>query len=76
MTEDDAEAPVFSDQPWTFDEVLLDPAGPLRDELASDDPARLDAIRAELERGFRMMAGVTKGVSIFGSARASRCTRA
>jgi uncharacterized protein (TIGR00730 family) len=58
-----------STHPWTFDEVLLDTAGPARDLLATDDPARLDAIRAELEMGFRALTGITKGVSIFGSAR-------
>ena len=69
MSDTDLEPHVFSDQPWSFDEVLLDPAGPVRGRLASDDPARLDAIRAELEMGFRALSGVTKGVSIFGSAR-------
>jgi uncharacterized protein (TIGR00730 family) len=69
MSDTDLDPHVFSDQPWTFDEVLLDTAGPARDILATDDPARLDAIRAELEMGFRSLTGITKGVSIFGSAR-------
>jgi uncharacterized protein (TIGR00730 family) len=53
----------------TFDEELLDPVGPMLDQLAVDDPVRLDAIRSELGRGFGVMRGVTKAVSIFGSAR-------
>jgi len=69
MSDIDTDPQVFSDQPWTFDEVLLDTAGPARDLLATDDPARLDAIRAELEMGFQALTGITKGVSIFGSAR-------
>lgn len=59
----------WSDQPWSFDEELLDQAGPGLGRLAHDDPARLDAIRVELATGFAAMSGVTKGVSIFGSAR-------
>jgi uncharacterized protein (TIGR00730 family) len=59
----------WSTQPWSFDEELLDQAGPALGQLAADDPVRLDEIRAELERGFRAMTGITKGVSIFGSAR-------
>lgn len=69
MSDTDLDPHVFSDQPWTFDEELLDPAGAVRGLLTCDDPARLDAIRAELEMGFRAMNAVTKGVSIFGSAR-------
>ena len=60
MTEDHGDPPVFSDQTWTFDEKLLDPAGPTRGLLATDDPARLDSIRTELETGFRALTGVTK----------------
>ncbi len=56
-------------QAWTFDEEMLNAAGPARSRLAADDPARLDAIRAELSKGFAALGGVTKGVSIFGSAR-------
>ncbi len=59
----------WADHPWSFDEELLDQAGPVAGQLAQDDPVRLDAIRAELERGFRAMTGITRGVSIFGSAR-------
>jgi uncharacterized protein (TIGR00730 family) len=69
MTDEHSDPPVFSDHPWTFDEELLDPAGPTRDLLATDDPARLDAIRAELEMGFHALTGITRGVSVFGSAR-------
>jgi uncharacterized protein (TIGR00730 family) len=56
-------------QAWTFDEEMLNAAGPARSRLAADDPARLEAIRAELSKGFAALSGVTKGVSIFGSAR-------
>ena len=59
----------WDDRPWSFDEELLDQAGPALDLLARDDPARLDAIRIELATGFAAMGGITKGVSIFGSAR-------
>jgi uncharacterized protein (TIGR00730 family) len=69
MTDGSSGAAFASDHPWTFDEELLEPAGPTRDLLAFDDPARLDAIRAELELGFRTLTGITKGVSVFGSAR-------
>lgn len=54
---------------WTLDEVLLNAAGPFLGRLAADDPARLDAIRAELEHGFETLGGIERGVSIFGSAR-------
>ena len=57
---------------WSFDEELLNAAGPARSRLAADDPARLEAIRAELARGFATMSGVTRGVSIFGSARTAQ----
>jgi uncharacterized protein (TIGR00730 family) len=56
-------------QPWTPDEELLNPAGAGRCAMAADDPARLDAIRAELEGGFGALCEITRGVSIFGSAR-------
>ena len=57
-------------QEWSFDEEMLSPAGPARSHLGMGDPARLDAIRAELAMGFAALSGVAKGVSIFGSARA------
>ncbi len=38
----------------------------------AQDPARLDLIRREFERGFRALSHVDKGVSIFGSARTPR----
>lgn len=56
-------------QAWSFDEEMLSPAGPARSRLAAEDPARLDAIRAELSTGFEALGHITKGVSIFGSAR-------
>ncbi|MGI8945903.1 MAG: TIGR00730 family Rossman fold protein [Thermoleophilaceae bacterium] len=37
-----------------------------------DDSARIARVEGELERGFRELAGVTRGVSIFGSARTAR----
>ena len=40
--------------------------------LMAQDPARLDLIRREFERGFRALSHVDKGVSIFGSARTPR----
>jgi uncharacterized protein (TIGR00730 family) len=53
----------------TLDEELLNCAGPGLEQQGESDPQRLDHIRAELERGFRRLSTVTKGVSIFGSAR-------
>jgi uncharacterized protein (TIGR00730 family) len=73
MDDDDAQldhAPLeITTQPWTLDEELLSPAGPLRDKLATSDPVRLDAMRDELSMGFSALSGITQGVSIFGSAR-------
>jgi uncharacterized protein (TIGR00730 family) len=69
MSDAGSDLPYRAGQPWSFDEELLEPAGPVRDLLATGDPARLDAIRGELEMGFGALTGVTKGVSIFGSAR-------
>ena len=40
--------------------------------LTADDPARVARIAAEITSGFQALAGVTKAVSIFGSARATR----
>jgi uncharacterized protein (TIGR00730 family) len=73
MDDDEAQldhAPLeLTTQPWTLDEELLSPAGPLRDKLAASDPVRLDAMRDELSMGFSALSGITQGVSIFGSAR-------
>ena len=53
----------------TLDEDLLcclgDPA------LAAEDPQRIARMAAELAEGFRVLTGVTKAVSIFGSARST-----
>lgn len=51
----------------TADEELLCSCG--FPELAAEDPARVRRIAAELAAGFGAMEGVTKAVSIFGSAR-------
>lgn len=53
----------------TADEELLCCLGPQFPPLAQTDPARIRRIEAELAKGFRSLEGVTKGVSIFGSAR-------
>jgi uncharacterized protein (TIGR00730 family) len=37
--------------------------------LASDDPARVERMAEELRRGFAALAGTTRAVSVFGSAR-------
>lgn len=53
----------------TADEDLLCACG--HPELAKDDPERVARIAAEIAAGFDAMAGITKSVSIFGSARAT-----
>ncbi len=63
MTPADAARP-----PLTPDEELLGAQAPAVATERSDEQ-RLTAIRAELDHGFRAMAGVTCGVSMFGSAR-------
>ena len=65
MTPADATLP-----PLTPDEELLGAEGSSVATELSDDQ-RLTVIRAELERGFRALAGISCGVSIFGSARLS-----
>ena len=57
----------------TADEELLCACG--HPELAKEDPARVARITAEIAGGFNAMVGVTKAVSIFGSARASADSR-
>jgi uncharacterized protein (TIGR00730 family) len=63
---------VWAPLPTTADEELLNCAGPGLAELSDDDPARLDRIRAEMETGFDALRPITRGVSIFGSARTAR----
>jgi uncharacterized protein (TIGR00730 family) len=54
----------------TVDQELLRAAG--HPALVADDPRRVAHIAEEVRRGFDALAGVTKAVSIFGSARAAR----
>jgi uncharacterized protein (TIGR00730 family) len=56
-------------EPTSADEQLLNCAGPRLLARHADDPARLDRMRAELERGFRLLGRIQRGVSVFGSAR-------
>lgn len=64
-----ADATSTADQPGglTADEELLCACGP---ELAGGDPERVRRIAGELAAAFEAMAGVTRAVSVFGSARA------
>ncbi|MBI4898200.1 MAG: TIGR00730 family Rossman fold protein [Actinobacteria bacterium] len=55
--------------PETFDEELFRGVGADVVETTIDDPARLDLIFEEFRKGFKTMAKVRRGVSIFGSAR-------
>ena len=64
--------PPFTGHDRTLDEQLLDTPGPLLGQLLAGDAARLDAIRVELETGFRTLGGIERGVSIFGSARTAQ----
>lgn len=54
----------------TVDEELLCACG--RPALAADDPERVRRIAAEIAMGFEALVGVTRAVSVFGSARATR----
>ena len=56
-------------RPLTLDEELLCCLGPGFPPLAETDPDRIRRIERELAAGFSALAGVEKGVSIFGSAR-------
>jgi uncharacterized protein (TIGR00730 family) len=56
------------DLPVTEDEKLLQERGPTAD-FTRTDPWRVLKIMSELIEGFDTLAGVSKGVSIFGSAR-------
>lgn len=58
--------------PRTADEDLLCSCG--HPELADKDPERVARMSAELAAGFTALRGVTKAVSIFGSARTDRGT--
>jgi uncharacterized protein (TIGR00730 family) len=56
----------------TFDEELLCWLGPDVDGLTEQDEGRVEEIRREFAYGFREMACVKRGVSVFGSARTPR----
>lgn len=58
--------------PETFDEELFRGVGVEVSESTIDDPARLDLIFEEFRKGFKTMAQVRRGVSVFGSARTPR----
>ncbi len=58
-------------EPTSADEQLLNCAGPKLLARHADDPARLNLMRAELDRGFRTLGTIQRGVSIFGSAHTS-----
>ncbi|MBJ7458150.1 MAG: TIGR00730 family Rossman fold protein [Thermoleophilaceae bacterium] len=66
MPEDRSKLPRFAE---TFDEDLLLGVGADVPLSAADDPARIASIAAEFKMGFEALAGVQRGVSIFGSAR-------
>ncbi|MGK2878355.1 MAG: TIGR00730 family Rossman fold protein [Solirubrobacterales bacterium] len=66
MPEDESDLPRFA---ATFDEDLLLGVGADVPLSAADDPARIASIAAEFKMGFEALAGVQRGVSIFGSAR-------
>jgi uncharacterized protein (TIGR00730 family) len=66
VPEDESKLPRFA---ATFDEDLLLGVGEDVPLSASDDPARIAAITEEFKMGFGALAGVQRGVSIFGSAR-------
>jgi len=56
-------------RPLTCDEELLCCLGPAFAPLSATDPARIRRIAAELSDGFRHLDGLTRAVSLFGSAR-------
>lgn len=53
----------------TADEQLLCCSDPALPSTAATDPARIARILAEIEGGFAALAGVSRAVSVFGSAR-------
>ncbi|MBI5309990.1 MAG: TIGR00730 family Rossman fold protein [Actinobacteria bacterium] len=55
--------------PETFDEELFRGVGPEVAQTEIDDPARLELIFDEFRHGFEVMAGIERGVSVWGSAR-------
>lgn len=55
--------------PETFDEELFRGVGPEVAQTEIDDPARLELIFEEFQQGFKAMAAVKNGVSVWGSAR-------
>jgi uncharacterized protein (TIGR00730 family) len=55
--------------PITSDEELLMLLGPRFATLGADERDRLDRVLDELATGFQQLAGVTRAVSVFGSAR-------
>ena len=55
--------------PDTHDEELLTWLGPRYASLAQTEPERLERMVEELAEGFRVLADVTKAVSVFGSSR-------
>jgi hypothetical protein len=54
--------------PRTSDEELLGAEQPLLESVHTDEE-RLDRMRREMGEGFAALAGITRGVSLFGSAR-------
>lgn len=59
----------MTDVPITADADLLCCLGPAFPSLESTDPARTAQIAAELAAGFTELRGLTRAVSVFGSAR-------
>jgi uncharacterized protein (TIGR00730 family) len=58
----------MAEQPRTSDEEIIQAQAPLV-AAGEDDAARLERIRAELERGFHLLRDIGCAVSVFGSAR-------
>lgn len=65
----DLDVSQFAPLPETFDEELLRGVGADVKQTEIDDPARLELIFEEFRAGFKTMAKVRRGVSVFGSAR-------
>jgi uncharacterized protein (TIGR00730 family) len=62
---------VSDDGPLTSDEELLSVPAPGRPASRLGDDLRIERIRDELEMGFQALAGVERGITVFGSARTS-----